>query len=153
KMRGCQVLLAVFLAGALIGWPASARTRDAPDAAVAAQGPARAHAPQWPQQAAAPQGAPDVVLILLADIGFAHTSTFGGLAQTPELDPLAASGLRFNNLNNTAMCSPTRAALLTRRNHHRVGFGVIADLAGAYPGYNSVWKSSTASIAEVLREN
>lgn len=109
--------------------------------------------PDWPRPVTAPRGAPDVVLILLDDIGFADTSSFGGVAQTPALDKLAAEGLRYNNFNVTAMCSPTRAALLSGRNHHRVGFGVIADFAGGYPGYNSVWKKSTASIPEVLRLN
>jgi len=107
--------------------------------------------PDWPRPTGAPRGAPNIVLILLDDIGFADTSTFGGVAQTPELDALAARGLRYNNFNTTATCSPTRAALLTGRNHHRVGFGV-ADLAG-FPGYNFVWKKSTVSVAEVLRRN
>lgn len=109
--------------------------------------------PNWPKPTTAPKGAPNIVLILLDDIGFGDTSTFGGEAHTPELDKLAKIGLRYNNFNTTAMCSPTRAALLTGRNHHRVGFGAIAEFAGGYPGYNSVWKKSTASIAEVLRES
>jgi arylsulfatase A-like enzyme len=109
--------------------------------------------PDWPQPITAPKGAPNIVLILLDDIGFADTSTFGGVAQTPELDKLAAQGLRYDNFNTTSMCSPTRAALLTGRNHHRVGFGIIADDSVGYPGYNSVWKKSTASVAEVLRLN
>lgn len=109
--------------------------------------------PDWPQAVKAPKGAPNIVVILLDDIGFADASTFGGVAQTPELDKLAAEGLRYNNFHTTAMCSPTRAALLSGRNHHRVGFGIIADFAGGYPGYNSVWKQSTASIADVLHLN
>lgn len=108
--------------------------------------------PDWPQPVRAPRGAPNVLLILLDDIGFADPSTFGGVAQTPDLDKLAASGIRYNNFNTAAMCSPTRAALLTGRNHHRVGFGMIADMAGGYPGYNAVWKQSTASVAQVLRQ-
>src|SRR5687768_16686687 len=96
--------------------------------------------PDWPQPVKGPGEAPNIVVILLDDIGFADTSTFGGLAQTPELDKLAAGGLRYNNFHTTALCSPTRAALLTGRNHHRVGFGIIADGAAGYPGYNSVWK-------------
>lgn len=109
--------------------------------------------PQWPESVRAPKGAPNVVLILLDDIGFADTSTFGGLAQTPQLDALAARGLRYNNFHTTAICSATRAALLSGRNHHRVGFGTVADYARGYPGYDSVWKKSTASIAQVLRSN
>jgi arylsulfatase A-like enzyme len=108
--------------------------------------------PDWPQPVRAPQGAPNIVLILLDDIGFADTSTFGGVAQTPDLDQLAARGISYNNFNTAAMCSPTRAALLTGRNHHRVGFGMISDIAGGYPGYNSVWKQNTASVAEGLRQ-
>lgn len=114
---------------------------------------AKESTPDWPKSVKAPKDAPNIVLILLDDIGFADASTFGGTAQTPELDKLAAQGLRYNNFNTTAMCSPTRAALLTGRNHHRVGFGIIADFAGGYPGYNSVWKKSTASIAQVLHVN
>lgn len=109
--------------------------------------------PDWPQPIRAPKNAPNIVLILLDDIGFADTSTFGGEAQTPDLDRLAAKGLRYNNFNTAAKCSPTRAALLTGRNHHRVGFGMISDMAGGYPGYNAVWKRNTASIAEVLRQS
>jgi Sulfatase len=109
--------------------------------------------PDWPLPINAPKDAPNIVVILLDDIGFADTSTFGGVAQTPELDKLAAQGLRYNNFSVAAMCSPTRAALLSGRNHHRVGFGMIADDSGGYPGYNSIWKKSTASVAEVLRLN
>jgi arylsulfatase len=93
------------------------------------------------------------VVILLDDIGFADTGTFGGIVETPALDALAADGVRYNNFNTAAMCSPTRAALLSGRNHHRVGFGLIADMAQGYPGYDSVWKESAASVAEVLRRN
>jgi arylsulfatase A-like enzyme len=106
--------------------------------------------PGWPQPAKAPAGAPNIVLILLDDIGFADTSTFGGIAQTPELSKLAAQGLRYNNFNTAASCSPTRAALLAGRNHHRVGFGV-AEAVGGFPGYNFMWKKDTAAIPEILR--
>src|SRR5262245_20251212 len=108
--------------------------------------------PDWPQRPKAPPNAPNVVLILLDDIGFADTSTFGGLAQTPELDKLAAHGLRYINFNTTGMCSPTRAALLTGRNHHRVGFG-LAEWSRGFPGYNFLWKKSTVCVADVLRRN
>ena len=108
--------------------------------------------PDWPKAQSAPKGAPNIVIVLLDDIGFADTSTFGGLAQTPELDSLAQMGLRYINFNTTGMCSPTRAALLTGRNHHRVGFGV-AETARGFPGYDFIWRGSTASIAEVLRRN
>ena len=109
--------------------------------------------PHWPELAKAPKGAPNVVVILLDDMGFGDTSSFGGAAQTPELEKLAGQGLRYNNFHTTAVCSPTRAALLTGRNAHRVGLGHIAQVASGYPGYNAIWKKSTASIAEILRQN
>lgn len=107
--------------------------------------------PDWPPAMGAPSGAPNIVLILLDDIGFADTGTFGGMAYTPELDRLAAQGLRYNNFHTTGLCSPTRAALLTGRNHHAVGFGGLANRASGFPGYNSLWRRSTVSIADVLR--
>lgn len=109
--------------------------------------------PDWPAPLHAPAGAPNVVLILLDDVGFGATATFGGAAATPALDRLAAQGLRYNNFNTTALCSPTRAALLTGRNHHQVGFGTLADFPSGFPGYNGQWKRSTATIAQVLRGN
>jgi arylsulfatase len=116
--------------------------------------PNREHSiPYWPEPPKAQAGAPNIVLILLDDVGFGAASTFGGAAQTPELDKLAASGLRYNEFHVCAMCSPTRASLLTGRNSHQVGFGNISELAAGYPGYNSVWPRSTASIAEILRDN
>jgi arylsulfatase A-like enzyme len=109
--------------------------------------------PQWPDMPKAPKDAPNIVVILLDDIGFADTSTFGGLADTPQLDAIAARGLRYNNFNVTAMCSPTRASLLTGHNHHRVGFAAITEYANGYPGHDSYWKQSTAPVAEVLRQS
>lgn len=107
--------------------------------------------PRWPQMVRAPVGAPNVLLILLDDVGFADTSTFGGLAKTPELDKFARQGIRYNNFHTTGLCSPTRASLLTGRNHHRVGFGGLTNLAAGYPGYDAIWKTSTVSFPEVLR--
>ncbi|HTZ20154.1 MAG TPA: arylsulfatase [Opitutaceae bacterium] len=114
---------------------------------------ARDSAPDWPQPVTAPKGAPNIVLVLVDDAGFGAASTFGGPAETPELNWLAAHGLRYNRFHVTALCSPTRAALLTGRNDHRVGFGTITDLATGYPGYDSIWRKDTVSIAEVLRRN
>ena len=131
---------------------APAVSADPPFDGVIARTPAES-TPDWPEQPSAPPDAPNVVIILLDDIGFADTSTFGGIAQTPQLDRMAERGLRYNNFNVTAMCSPTRAALLTGRNHHRVGFGVITEGANGYPGYNAYWKQSTATVAEVLGDN
>lgn len=109
--------------------------------------------PAFPAQPQAPQGAPNVLLVLLDDAGFAATSTFGGVPRTPGLDKLAAQGLRYNRFNTTAICSPTRAALLTGRNHHEVGFGNLADVAAGFPAYNSIWNPDTASIARILQGN
>lgn len=107
--------------------------------------------PSWPKLAHAGQGAPNIVLIILDDLGFADTGTFGGLVPTPALDALAANGLRYNRFHTTAICSSTRAALLSGRNHHRVGFGTISE--SGFPGYNGLWARSTASVAEMLRRN
>jgi arylsulfatase len=107
----------------------------------------------WPKPPQAPAGAPNVVLIMLDDVGFAAASTFGGPAPTPALDALAAQGLRYNNFHTTAVCSPTRAALLTGRNHHRVGFGTVNGGESGFPGYTGMWNPQTASIAQVLHLN
>ena len=90
--------------------------------------------PYWPARVVPPKGAPNVLLIMTDDSGFGVTSTFGGVIPTPALDRVAAMGLRYTNFNSTALCSPTRAALITGRNHHSVGFGVIAEQATGYPG-------------------
>jgi len=107
----------------------------------------------YPQPLEAPKGAPNVVLILIDDIGFGHPGTFGGPIPTPALDRLANRGLRYNTFHTTAICSPTRAALLTGRNHHQVATGTITELSTGYPGYNSIWPKETASIAEILKDN
>ncbi|RTL37938.1 MAG: arylsulfatase, partial [Rhodocyclaceae bacterium] len=109
--------------------------------------------PAWPKQAQAPTGAPNVVVVLLDDVGFSAASTFGGVADTPALQDLARNGLSYNQFHVTSLCSPTRAALLTGRNHHEVGFGTVADSSSGFPGYNSVWAKDTVSVAEVLRQN
>lgn len=109
--------------------------------------------PAFPEPVKAPAGAPNVLLVLTDDVGFAAASTFGGPIPTPNLDRLAARGLKFNRFNTTAMCSPTRAALLTGRNSHAVGTGVITDFAMGFPGYDGVLPRSAATIAQVLRLN
>ena len=101
----------------------------------------------------APQGAPNVVVVLLDDIGFGQSSAFGGPIKMPTLDKLAAGGLRFNNFHTTALCSPTRTALLTGRNHHVNNAGAIMELATAFPGNTGIRPESVAPLAEMLRLN
>lgn len=108
---------------------------------------------QFPQPVQAPKGAPNVVLILLDDAGFGQFSTFGGGIPSPTMDKLANEGLRYNRFHTTALCSPTRAALITGRNHHSVGFACITEGATGYEGYSCVLPKSTATVAEVLRQN
>jgi arylsulfatase A-like enzyme len=109
--------------------------------------------PDWPRRPTVKKGAPNVVLILLDDVGFGATSTFGGPVLTPGLDELAKSGLRYNRFHVNALCSPTRAALLSGRNDHEIGFGTVVELASGFPGYNSIWPRNAASIAEILKLN
>lgn len=108
---------------------------------------------QFPARVKAPQGAPNVIVVLTDDVGFGASSTFGGSIPTPSLDQLAARGLRFNQFHTTAMCSPTRAALLTGRNHHAVASGTVADMSTGYPGYHGEIPRSAATIADILRLN
>lgn len=107
--------------------------------------------PDFPQPVRAPAGAPNIVLILLDDVGYGQTSTFGGGIDTPYLDRLAKTGLRYTQFHTTALCSPTRAALLTGRNHHSVSTGVITELATGFDGYTSILPKKAATIAEILR--
>ena len=109
--------------------------------------------PDFPKSVTAPAGAPNVLLILTDDVGFGASSTFGGPIQTPTFQRLADSGLRYNMFHTTALCSPTRAALITGRNHHTNASGVITEMATGYPGYNSLISKSSGSVGEVLREN
>ena len=115
--------------------------------------PAESSRPKYAPAVGAPKGAPNVLLIMTDDVGFGTYSAFGGPVPTPTFDDLAAHGLRYNEFHTTALCSPTRAALLTGRNHHSVGTGVIEELADGYPGYTSVIPKSAATIAEVLKQN
>jgi arylsulfatase A-like enzyme len=101
----------------------------------------------------APAGAPNVLVILIDDVGYGAWSTFGGQIATPNLDRLANMGLRYTRFHTTALCSPTRAALLTGRNHHSVGTGVITEMGTAYPGYTGLIPKSAAAVSEILRQN
>jgi arylsulfatase A-like enzyme len=109
--------------------------------------------PAWPPQIMPPQNAPNVLLILTDDVGFGAPSTFGGVIPTPTLDAVAQAGLRYTTFHTTALCSPTRAALLTGRNHHEVGTGNIGELSTGFPGYNSIIPRETATIAAMLQQN
>src|SRR5215472_8826123 len=109
--------------------------------------------PDFPKSVTAPAGAPNVLLILTDDVGFGASSTFGGPIQTPNFQRIADNGLRYNMFHTTALCSPTRAALITGRNHHTNASGVITEMATGYPGYDSLISRSSGSVAEGLREN
>jgi arylsulfatase len=168
KLSNVVVLtLSLGVLGAMIAMAQPPRgTRSAPESAKASRLP---HAdppfqgvadrtlagskPDFPQPVKPPKDAPNVLLVLIDDAGFGNPSTFGGPCQTPTLTKLAARGLRYNRFHVTALCSPTRAALLSGRNHHAMGFGSIAEFAGGWPGYNATWPKSAASIAQILQGN
>ena len=109
--------------------------------------------PSFPAPPSAPRGAPNILLILTDDVGFGAAGTFGGPVPTPNLDRLAARGLVYNRFHTTGMCSPTRASLLTGRNHHAVANGIVANLSTGYPGYDNLLPKSAATVAEILRQN
>jgi len=109
--------------------------------------------PDFPKEVQAPKGAPNILLIMTDDVGFGASSPFGGPIATPTLDRLAQNGLRFNQFHTTALCSPTRSALITGRNHHTNATGVIMEMGTGYPGYNSLMPKSSGTIAEVLKQN
>ena len=109
--------------------------------------------PAWPARVVPSKGAPNILLIMTDDVGFAAPSTFGGVIPTPSLDRIAANGLRYTNFHSTALCSPTRAALITGRNHHSVGFGVVSEAASGYPGYDSIISKNSSTIGRILLEN
>jgi arylsulfatase A-like enzyme len=100
-----------------------------------------------------PAGAPNVLIVLIDDVGFGASSAFGGPCNTPNAERLAAKGLKYNRFHTTALCSPTRSALLTGRNHHAVGMGGITEIATSAPGYNSIWPNTAAPLAEILKLN
>src|SRR5213595_1039762 len=109
--------------------------------------------PWWPSRIVPPKQAPNILLIMTDDSGFGVPSTFGGVIPTPTMDRVAKAGLRYNNIHSTALCSPTRAALITGRNHHSVGFGVISEQSTGFPGYNSIIPKDKATIGRILLEN
>jgi len=109
--------------------------------------------PYWPARVVPPKGAPNVLLIMTDDSGFGVPSTFGGVIPTSALDRIADNGLRYTNFHSTALSSPTRAALITGRNHHSAGFGVIAEQATGFPGYDSFITKDKATIGKILKDN
>ena len=109
--------------------------------------------PAFPPLIAPPKKAPNVILVLLDDVGFGHSSAFGGAVPTPSIEKLASQGLRYNSFHTTAICSPTRAALLSGRNQHRIGAGTVTESSPGYPGYDGIWGKDAASVAEVLRHH
>jgi len=109
--------------------------------------------PWWAPRIVPPKEAPNVLLIITDDAGFGIPSTFGGVIPTPALDRIAESGLRYNNIHSTALSSPTRAALITGRNHHSAGFGVISEQSTGFPGYDSIIAEDKATIGRILLDN
>ncbi len=107
----------------------------------------------WAPRIVPPADAPNVLLIITDDAGFGVPSTFGGVIPTPTMDRIAKNGLRYNNIHSTALCSPTRAALITGRNHHSAGFGVISEQSTGFPGYNSIIGEDKATIGRIMRDN
>ena len=109
--------------------------------------------PWWAPQVRPPKGAPNVLLVMTDDVGFGAPSTFGGVIPTPALDRVARAGLRYTAFHSTALCSPTRAALITGRNHHSVHTGVITEQSTGFEGYTSVIQKDTATIGQILQAN
>ena len=109
--------------------------------------------PWWAPRIVPPKGAPNVLLIITDDAGFGVPSTFGGVIPTPTMDRIANEGLRYNRMFSTALCSPTRAALITGRNHHSAAFGNISEMSTGFPGYNSIIDRDKATIGRMLKDN
>jgi len=107
----------------------------------------------WAPRVVPPKGAPNVLLIMTDDVGFGAPGTFGGVVPTPALDRIAKNGLRYTNFHSTSLCSPTRAALITGRNHHVAGFGVVGEITTGFPGYNSVIRKENGTIGAILKNN
>jgi arylsulfatase A-like enzyme len=148
-MRAPPVFFAALLSWIAPGWCA------VPDATepVAGRTAAESSPPSWPRQIEAPKDAPNVLLILTDDVGFGSSSTFGGPVPTPTFDALAAQGLRYNRFHTTALCSPTRASLLTGRTPHDVNMGHTTNWATGYRGYTGIIPPSAATVAALLRAN
>ena len=109
--------------------------------------------PWWAPRVVPPKGAPNVLLIMTDDVGYAAPSTFGGVIPTPTMDRIAARGLRYTDFHSTSLCSPTRAALITGRNHHSVGNGVVGEIATGFPGYYWIIPIEKGTVGTILRAN
>src|ERR1700740_2068990 len=109
--------------------------------------------PYWPARVVPPKSAPNVLLIMTDDQGYGVSGTFGGVIPTPTMDRIAQMGLRYTQFHSTALCSPTRACLITGRNHHSVGFGIISEQSTGYPGYNSIIGPENATIGTILKQS
>src|SRR5437773_8865456 len=170
-----QIFLGGMLAAAVIAVAPSAWTQQingtpgSPDATVTIDGKQIPPSPMpfggvikesvkdsmsyWPPRVVPPKGAPNILLIMTDDQGYGVSSTFGGVIPTPTMDRVAKAGLRYTQFHTTALCSPTRAALITGRNHHSAGFGVIGEMSTGFPGYDSVITPDKATIGQVLKGN
>ncbi|HEU4783781.1 MAG TPA: sulfatase-like hydrolase/transferase, partial [Ktedonobacterales bacterium] len=109
--------------------------------------------PAWPEPLRARDGAPNVLFIVLDDTGYGQLGCFGSPIETPNLDALAANGLRYSNMHTTALCSPTRSCIITGRNHHSNGMACVSELATGYPGYNSHIPFENGFLSEMLSLN
>ena len=107
--------------------------------------------PYWPPRVVPPKGSPNILLIITDDAGYGVSGTFGGVIPTPAMDRIANNGLRYTHFHSTAVCSPTRASLITGRNHHRMGMGTIPELSTGYPGYNGLMTKDKATVARILK--
>src|SRR5437879_6741651 len=155
KSIGCfnAIAVALQITGSIAGdaeWDRTVLPRPAQPFQGATKRTLEGSRAAFTQPVKAPPDAPNILLVLIDDAGFGNPSTFGGPVATPTLDKLAAEGLRYNRFHVTALCSPTRAALLSGRNHHAVGFGSISELIGGWPGYSTNWPASGGSMAEPI---
>ena len=108
--------------------------------------------PAWPAPVRAKKGSPNVLMIVLDDTGFGHLGCYGGPIETPHMDRIAASGVRYNSMHTTALCSPSRSCIVTGRNHHANGMACITELATGFPGYNGVMPFENGMLSEILVE-
>jgi arylsulfatase len=163
RVQRQAVAIVVFIAGGLsfvaatAGWASAQEILPRPErvpAPVVGRVPEESQPPtQWPTAPVAPHGAPNILVVLTDDVGYGASSTFGGPIPTPTFDAVAKVGLRYTEFHTNAICSPTRASLLTGRNEHEVGFGRLVEAANAYEGYTTVIPKSAATIAEILKDN